>query len=176
MFKGDVYSGIEVEDYSKTELNFANKHLRILSGLYGVLRPLDLMQPYRLEMGTKLKTERGKDLYEFWGAKISKKVNESLKKQKSKVLVNLASNEYYSAIKRDELEADVVTPVFKEVKNDKARVIALFAKRARGEMANFIVRNTITKPADLKKFKANGYRFLASESDADTFVFTRKQP
>ncbi|MCL4146869.1 UNVERIFIED_CONTAM: hypothetical protein GTU68_002503 [Idotea baltica] len=173
-FKGDVYTDIEVEDYSKAEFNFAQKRLRILSGLYGVLRPLDLIQAYRLEMKTKLGSTRGDSLYEFWGNRISQQLNEALSETKSKTVVNLASNEYFKAVKANALDGEVFTPIFKEQKAAQLKVIAIYAKRARGMMANYIIRNKIKKVDELKKFSAAGYRFNASESSENDFVFSRK--
>lgn len=172
-FKGDVYQDIDVANYSKRDFEFAQKHLRILSGLYGVLKPLDLMQPYRLEMGTNLNNPHGKDLYAFWNGHITEALEKALKKQGDNIIVNLASNEYAKSAHLSSINAEVITPVFKEKKNGKYKVIALFAKRARGAMANYIIKNKITKPADLKKFKADGYRYNATESNGDKVVFAR---
>ena len=136
----------------RTELGFAQKHLRILSGLYGVLRPLDLMQPYRLEMGIKLANEEGKDLYAFWGGQITDNLNSQLKKLKSEVLVNLASNEYFRSVKKGQLQADIITPVFKDLKGDRYRIISFFAKKARGQMARYIIQNGLTDVEDIRGF------------------------
>lgn len=175
-FKGDVYSGLEADTMGREQLAFAQKHLRILSGLYGVLRPLDLMQPYRLEMGLKLANSGGNNLYEFWGDSIARSLNTQLGKSGSRVLVNLASNEYFKAVRQGELEADVVTPVFKDLKGDKYRVISFFAKKARGQMARFIIDNALDEPAGLKKFRADGYRYNKAQSNARELVFTRDKP
>jgi cytoplasmic iron level regulating protein YaaA (DUF328/UPF0246 family) len=175
-FKGDVYSGIDAENFSEDDLSFAQDHLRILSGLYGCLRPLDLIQPYRLEMKTKLANPRGENLYKFWGSSITDAINEELKKQKYPVLVNLASNEYFKSVKPKMLEGELLNINFKETKNGKTRIIATFAKRARGLMADFIIRNRIEKPADLKKFKVDGYRFIGQLSDDKQWTFERPQP
>jgi len=172
-FQGDVYQGLAAESFSKADLDFAQKHLRILSGLYGVLRPLDLMQPYRLEMGTKLSTRRGKDLYAFWGSRITESLNEALSGQAQNVLVNLASNEYFKAVRNTELDGRIVTPVFKEKKGDGYRVVAFFAKKARGRMAGFAIHNRITDPEDLKGFSEEGYRFHENLSSENEWVFTR---
>jgi cytoplasmic iron level regulating protein YaaA (DUF328/UPF0246 family) len=172
-FKGDVYTGLEAETLSAAELNFAQKHLRILSGLYGVLRPLDLMQPYRLEMGLKFANRGGKNLYEFWGNEITDDLNAQLKKTKSDVLVNLASNEYFKSIKTGELNADIITPVFKDLKAGKYKIISFYAKKARGQMARYIIDKEIQKTADLKRFRKDGYRYNSSESTARELVFTR---
>lgn len=175
-FKGDVYTGLEAETLSSEQLGFAQKHLCILSGLYGLLRPLDLMQPYRLEMGLKFANSGGKNLYDFWGDEISVALQKQLKKSGSKVLVNLASNEYFRAVKARELDADIVTPVFKDLKGDKYKVISFFAKKARGQMARFIIDNELNAPDGMKKFKSDGYRYSKAESTARELVFTRDKP
>jgi uncharacterized protein len=175
-FKGDVYTGLEAETMSKEELAFAQKHLRILSGLYGLLRPLDLMQPYRLEMGLKFANSGGKNLYDFWGDSIGESLNGQIAKSGSKVLVNLASNEYFKSVKAKSLDADIVTPVFKDLKNGKYKVISFFAKKARGQMARFIIENELNEPDGLKKFKKDGYKYNKAESTAREFVFTRDAP
>lgn len=175
-FSGDVYQGLEASQFKARDLAFAQDHLRILSGLYGVLRPLDLMQAYRLEMGTSLKTSRGTSLYDFWGEKITNSINEDLSNQKQKTLVNLASNEYFKVIKPRLLTGTVITPVFKEIKAGKSRTIALFAKQARGKMAAWIIKNRIDKPEQLTKFHVGGYEYVADESKADKLVFARPQP
>ncbi len=175
-FKGDVYRGIPVEQYSEEDLAFAQGHLRILSGLYGCLRPLDLIQPYRLEMKTRLPNPRGKDLYQFWGDRITRCLNGELARQKEPVLVNLASNEYFKAVKPRLLEGRLLQINFKEVKNGKARTIAVFAKRARGMMADYIVRNRLEEAEGIKKFDREGYRFSAGDSDEKQWTFVRPQP
>ena len=173
-FKGDVYHGFNLQDYKAADFTFAQKHLRILSGLYGLLRPLDLMQPYRLEMGTDLKTHRGKDLYAFWDTKVTDALNEALTEQKDDVLINLASNEYFNVIREERLDAQVITPVFKDrTKNGDFRILALFAKKARGTMIDHMIRNRLTKPKELKPFNTGGYKFSAKESTAAKFVFLR---
>jgi len=172
-FKGDVYQGLAVDDWKKEDFAAAQKSIRILSGLYGILRPLDLMLPYRLEMGTKLKTKRGTNLYHFWGSQLTESLNKELKGEKDAV-INLASNEYFSAIKPKELKSPVITPVFKDWKNGKYKVISFFAKKARGEMAAWAIKNKIETPAALKKFKGSGYKFDKSLSDDSSPVFTRK--
>lgn len=174
-FQGDVYTGLEAGTLSNAQLNFAQKHLCILSGLYGLLRPLDLMQPYRLEMGLKFANRGGKNLYEFWGDDITREVNGLLKKSGSPVLVNLASNEYFKAIRPGALDAEVITPVFKDLKGGKYRVISFFAKKARGQMARFIIDKELDDAAGLKKFRAGGYRYNRAESSARELVFTRDQ-
>jgi cytoplasmic iron level regulating protein YaaA (DUF328/UPF0246 family) len=174
-FKGDVYRDIESDKFTASDFDFAQQHLRILSGLYGVLRPLDLMQPYRLEMGTKLKNKRGANLYEFWGTKITKSLNLALAQSKSDILVNLASNEYFNSVIPDDLDAEIITPIFKDTKNGKLKIISFFAKRARGMMTNFIIRKGITDPLQLKKFKVAGYKFDKSLSTTTEFTFTRAE-
>ena len=175
-FKGDVYTGLEADTLSAAQLGFAQKHLGILSGLYGLLRPLDLMQPYRLEMGLKFENSGGKNLYEFWGGSITNALNKQLGKSGSRVLVNLASNEYFKSVQARELDADIVTPVFKDLKGDKYKIISFFAKKARGQMARFIIENELNEPDGLKKFKVDGYRYNRSESTARELVFTRDVP
>lgn len=174
-FKGDVYTGFDCDAWKADDFNFAQKHLRILSGLYGLLRPLDLMQPYRLEMGTRLKNAEGKDLYAFWGDTISEAISAAAKKSKSKCLVNLASNEYFSSVRPETIGLPVVTPVFKDAKNGKYKIISFFAKKARGMMSNFIVRNRITDPADLREFDVAGYYFDESSSSETNLMFLREE-
>lgn len=174
-FKGDVYTGLEAETLSSKQLTFAQKHLRILSGLYGVLRPLDLMQAYRLEMGLKFENSGGKNLYEFWGSSVTESLNRQIRKSGSPLLLNLASNEYFKVVKTGELEADVVTPVFKDLKSGKYRVISFFAKKARGQMARYIIDKEINDVAALKKYRVGGYRYNATESTARELVFTRDE-
>ena len=176
-FKGDVYLGLQAEDFGSADLNFAQKHLRILSGLYGVLRPLDLMQPYRLEMGRKFGVNGAKTLYEFWGAKLTDQLNAEFESQSSKknVLINLASNEYFNSIQTKGLDAKIITPVFKDWSNDKYRIVSFFAKKARGQMAAHIIKNRLQSPAKLKDFAVDGYRFDPEESTDNKLVFKRKQ-
>ena len=173
VFNGDVYRGIRVSEYDNEDWAFAQRHLRILSGLYGVLRPLDLMQPYRLEMGTKLKTEKGKNLYEFWGPQIATLINEALAEEAEPCLVNLASNEYFKSIDRKVLKAKVLNIAFKENKNGIYKIVAIHAKRARGLMVDFAIRNRVENVEQLKDFDAEGYRFRQSEFEPDTWVFCR---
>lgn len=175
-FKGDVYSGIDIEKYREADLEYAQNHLRILSGLYGCLRPLDLIQPYRLEMKTKLHNVRGENLYQFWGDRITEALNKELKKQEQPVLVNLASNEYFKSVRPKQLKGRVLTVNFKETKDGKTRVVAIFAKRARGMMTDYILRNRIEKPEDIKRFKQGGYRFRKELSDDKQWTFERPQP
>jgi len=174
-FKGDVYTGLEAQTLSSAQLNFAQKHLCILSGLYGLLRPLDLMQPYRLEMGLKFPNSGGSNLYEFWDDSITRALNTLLKKSGTRVLVNLASNEYFKAVQPGALDAEVITPVFKDLKGDKYKIISFYAKKARGQMARFIIDNELNDPAGMKKFKTGGYRYSKAESTARELVFTRDQ-
>ena len=155
-FKGDVYSGIDLDKYTEQDLDYAQAHLRILSGLYGCLRPLDLIQPYRLEMKTRLANPRGDTLYRFWGERITDRLNAALEQQQEAVLVNLASNEYFKAVKPSKLNGRVLNINFKETKHGNARVVAIFAKRARGMMADYIIRNRIEAPAGIQKFREGG--------------------
>lgn len=172
-FKGDVYTGLTLDTYSGADLRFAQKHLRILSGLYGLLRPLDLMQPYRLEMGTPLKVGRAKNLYEFWGDRLTEGINAALAETGSDVLVNLASREYFKAVPTAELKARVVTPHFKEKKNGEYKIVSFFAKKARGMMVDYLITNAITEPEPMKSFDTEGYRYHPGLSDTDNWVFTR---
>ncbi len=174
-FKGDVYLGLDAYSMDEADFAFAQQHMRILSGLYGLLKPLDLIQPYRLEMGTKLKNERGKDLYEFWGDKITFEINKQLKKNKSEALINLASNEYFKAVKLKRLNVDVITPVFKDWKNGEYKMISFFAKKARGLMSAYIIKNRIETPEQIKTFDWEGYGFNKAMSESNKWVFTRKQ-
>jgi cytoplasmic iron level regulating protein YaaA (DUF328/UPF0246 family) len=174
-FKGDVYQGLDAESFSAADFKFAQQHLRILSGLYGLLRPLDLMQPYRLEMGTKLATNRGKNLYEFWGDIITDGLNKQLGKIKSGTLVNLASNEYFKSVKPKNIAGEIITPQFKEYKNGDYKMIGIYAKRARGLMARYIIQNQLTRPEALKDFSEEGYSFNKRLSAGNSMVFTRKQ-
>ena len=172
-FKGDVYTGLDAESMSAADLAFTQKHLRVLSGLYGLLRPLDLMQAYRLEMGLKFPNSGGKNLYEFWGTQITDGLNAQLKSLKSDVLVNLASNEYFRAVQARGLNAEVITPVFKDLKSGKYRVISFFAKKALGLMTRFVIDKRLDDVAGIKKFRGDGYRYNKAESTAREWVFTR---
>jgi cytoplasmic iron level regulating protein YaaA (DUF328/UPF0246 family) len=174
-FKGDVYTGMQAESFNAGDFTFAQKHLRILSGLYGLLRPLDLMQPYRLEMGTKFANKSGKNLYEFWDNKITDVLNQDIKKSGNKVLVNLASNEYFKSVQLKQLDADMITPVFKDCKNGKYKIISFYAKKARGMMAAYIIKNKITKADDLKSFNVDGYNFNSEMTVGTDWVFTREE-
>jgi cytoplasmic iron level regulating protein YaaA (DUF328/UPF0246 family) len=175
-FKGDVYTGLQAETLSEADLDYAQQHLRMLSGLYGLLRPLDLMQPYRLEMGTKLENARGKDLYAFWGNRISEWLNEALAEQGDDVLLNLASNEYFSAVKRPALNARVINTEFRDLKNGQYKIISFYAKKARGMMSRFVISERIEHPDALKQFDVHGYRFDSAQSTKDKFVFLRDEP
>ena len=172
-FKGDVYAGLDADNLDADDLQFAQAHLRILSGLYGVLKPLDLMQPYRLEMGTKLKNRRGKDLYDFWDDRINQSLNDELAGQDSPVLVNLASNEYFKSVQAESLNARIVTPTFREARNGDYKFISFTAKKARGLMSRYIIRNRLAEPDDLRGFDLEGYRYNDALSDTDSPVFTR---
>ncbi|KFE53923.1 peroxide stress protein YaaA [Pseudomonas syringae] len=172
-FKGDVYTGLQAETLSEKELTYAQDHLRMLSGLYGLLRPLDLMQPYRLEMGTKLANSRGKDLYAFWGTRISEWLNEALAEQGDDLLLNLASNEYFSAVKRSALKARIIDTEFKDQKNGQYKIISFYAKKARGMMSRFVISEQINTPDALKQFDVNGYRYSSEQSTATKLVFLR---
>jgi len=174
-FKGDVYTGLQAETLSEDDLDFAQTRLRILSGLYGLLRPLDLMQPYRLEMGLKFANQRGKNLYEFWGEQLTDTLNADLVSAKTDVLINLASNEYFKAIKPKLLNADIITPQFKDLKNGQYKMISFFAKKARGVMARYIIDNRITEPEALKSFSEAGYYYSDAQSQGDQWIFLRDE-
>ena len=174
-FKGDVYTGLDAQNFKAADFKFAQKHLRILSGLYGLLRPLDLMQAYRLEMGTKFENQRGKNLYEFWGDEITNALNAQLKKVKSDVLVNLASNEYFKAVKPKNLNAEIITPVFKDFKSGKYKIVSFYAKKARGLMSAYVIHNQITDVEDIKGFDYEGYQYNPEMSTAREWVFTREE-
>lgn len=177
-FRGDVYQGMNVDSFQQQDFDFAQLHLRILSGLYGVLRPLDLIQPYRLEMGTKLAHSKLQDLsantlYEFWQDKLTQAINGQLEKLEDKTLINLASNEYFKAVKPKLLNANIITPVFKDWKNDKYKIISFYAKKARGMMASYIIKNRLNDVEDLKGFAEARYIFNSELSDTSNYVFTR---
>ena len=174
-FNGDVYGGLAAGTFSAQDFKFAQQHLRILSGLYGLLRPLDLMQPYRLEMGTKFENERGRDLYAFWGDRITLALNQQLQTLGSETLVNLASNEYFKSVKKKQLDGEIITPVFKDWKGDKYKIISFFAKKARGLMASYAVQNKISVAEDLKNFDADGYGYNEAMSKGTEWVFTRRE-
>ena len=173
-FNGDVYEGLDAKTLNAKQLEWAQAHVCILSGLYGVLRPLDWMQPYRLEMGTSLQNPKGANLYKFWGSQIAEYLNERLAKDKSPVIVNLASQEYFKSVDRKALQARVIECVFEDFKGGKYKIISFNAKRARGLMARYAVKNKITQPAGLLKFDLEGYAYDAAVSESDRLVFRRK--
>ena len=174
VFKGDVYQGLNAEDFSNKDLKFAQKHLRILSGLYGILRPMDIMKPYRLEMGTKLETSKGKNLYDFWGNLVQNNVIDDLSLQKSDLLINLASKEYFSVLGKMPEFINVVSPIFKDYKSGKYKIISFYAKKARGLMARWIIQNKVTDFEELINFDIDGYRYSKAESTISEPVFLRK--
>ncbi|PCK09135.1 MAG: peroxide stress protein YaaA [Alteromonadaceae bacterium] len=174
-FKGDVYLGLDAYQFSADDFEFAQQQLRILSGLYGLLMPLDLVLPYRLEMGTKFNNERGGNLYRFWGDKITDLLNQHLAKSKQKVIVNLASNEYFKAVNKKSLKAEIVTPVFKDWKGDKYKIISFYAKKARGLMSAYSIKNKITDVERLKEFDWAGYRYDETASSDSDWVYLRKE-
>lgn len=173
-FKGDVYTGLDAYSMSDKNLEFAQQHLRILSGLYGLLRPLDLMQAYRLEMGSKLDTSEAKNLYQFWDMQITNAINKQLTALGSDTLINLASNEYFKAVKVKSIKGKVITPVFKDYKNGEYKMIGFYAKKARGLMSRYIIDNELNKIEDLKQFDSDGYQFKSALSDDKIWVFTRR--
>lgn len=172
-FKGDVYTGLEAESLTAADIEFAQQHLRMLSGLYGLLRPLDLMQPYRLEMGTKLANPRGKDLYQFWGDVITQALQQALDEQGDNILINLASDEYFKAVNSDILRAKIIKPVFLDAKNGKYKVISFYAKKARGLMSRYLIQQKLTNAEQLKQFDLGGYWFDESASSELEWVFKR---
>jgi cytoplasmic iron level regulating protein YaaA (DUF328/UPF0246 family) len=176
MFNGDTYQGLEAKTLSQTDMAYAQDHLRILSGLYGLLRPLDAIQPYRLEMGSRLKTRRGKSLYDYWGTTLSKALNTLGEDQNTDTLVNCASQEYFGAADTKALKLRVITPVFMEVKDDRPRIVSFFAKRARGAMARHVVENRVTDMDGLRDFTSGGYAYDADLSEGDKIVFLRDYP
>lgn len=174
MFRGDQFSPMAVDSYSEQQLTYAQQHLRILSGLYGMLRPLDLMQPYRLEMATKLAVGEVGNLYSFWSETITRELKKELQAQQQPVLINLASAEYFKVIRKNELQADILTIAFKQKKAGKLKTIAIYAKRARGAMVNFVIKNSISSPMDLQGFSWDGYRFNPDLSTGIEWVFVKK--
>ena len=174
-FQGDVYSGLQAQTLTVETLDYAQRHLRILSGLYGLLKPLDLMQAYRLEMGTRLDNQRGANLYQFWGGIIAQALNKVLQAQGDNLLINLASNEYFKAVDKKEFNGVIVTPVFKDQKNGQYKIISFYAKVARGLMARYILEQQLTEVEQLQNFSVNGYYFVASESSETELVFYRDQ-
>jgi cytoplasmic iron level regulating protein YaaA (DUF328/UPF0246 family) len=171
-FKGDVYTGLDADTFSESDFAFSQKHLRILSGLYGVLKPLDLIQPYRLEMGTKLGNARGPNLYHFWDNKLTESLDKELESDDN-VLINLASNEYFKSVKVKSLKARMITPVFKDMKNGQYKMISFYAKKARGLMSAYIIKNKLEEVESLKGFDSEGYCFNPDMSKGDEWVFTR---
>ncbi|RZF54796.1 peroxide stress protein YaaA [Acinetobacter halotolerans] len=174
-FKGDVYTGLDAYRLDEQDIDFAQQHLRMLSGLYGLLRPLDLMMPYRLEMGTKLKNTRGHNLYEFWGSIITDQINQDLAEIDAKVLVNLASDEYYKSVNEKKIQAEIIKPVFLDQKNGKYKVISFYAKKARGLMARYLIENQLSEAEQLKAFNSEGYYFDAGSSSNKELVFKRDE-
>ncbi|MBY3625058.1 peroxide stress protein YaaA [Acinetobacter sp. CUI P1] len=174
-FKGDVYIGLDAYHLKDQDIDFAQQHLRMLSGLYGLLRPLDLMMPYRLEMGTKLKNSRGNNLYEFWGSIITDQINQDLAEIDAKVLVNLASDEYYKSVNEKKIQAEIIKPVFLDQKNGKYKVISFYAKKARGLMARYLIENKLSQVEQLKAFDSEGYYFDAESSSNKELVFKRDE-
>ena len=174
-FQGDVYTGLQAESLSTEAINYAQTHLRILSGLYGVLRPLDLIQAYRLEMGIKLDNQRGTNLYQFWGSLITQTLNKALQTQGDNILINLASNEYFKSVHKKTLKGQIITPLFKDQKNGQYKVISFYAKKARGFMARYIIEQQVTAIDKLKAFDTAGYYYVASESSATELVFYRDE-
>ncbi|MCU4396894.1 peroxide stress protein YaaA [Acinetobacter junii] len=174
-FKGDVYTGLYAYHLKDQDIDFAQQHLRMLSGLYGLLRPLDLMMPYRLEMGTKLKNSRGNNLYEFWGSIITDQINQDLAEIDAKVLVNLASDEYYKSVNEKKIQAEIIKPVFLDQKNGKYKVISFYAKKARGLMARYLIENKLSQVEQLKAFDSEGYYFDAESSSNKELVFKRDE-
>lgn len=172
-FRGDTYVGLDADSMETKQVKFAQEHLRILSGLYGLVSPLDLIQPYRLEMGTKFSCQGKANLHKFWNEPVTNKVNELLDKDEKKVLVNLASKEYFSAIDLKKLNAQVITPIFKEKKDDEYKIVSFFAKKARGMMSRYIIDNELTDPADLLSFDKDNYKYNKKLSSPTEPVFTR---
>ena len=172
-FRGEVFTGIDVDSFSSENFEFAQNHLRILSGLYGVLRPLDLIQAYRLEMGTKLTNEKGKNLYDFWGNLITDEINKVIENQGDNLLVNLASNEYFKSVKKKNLKAEIITPIFKDEKNGKYKTISFYAKKARGLMTRYIIDNQLSEKEELRFFNKAGYMYNELMSSEKEYVFIR---
>lgn len=173
-FNGDTYQGLDAQSFTNDDLVYAQSSLGILSGFYGILRPLDLMQPYRLEMGIRLKTHRGNNLYSFWGDRITETINSYLKKANSTTLVNLASNEYFKSVNSEKIDGTVITPHFKEIKNNTPKVVGFYAKRARGMMARYMIQNRLQSPSKLQSFQEGGYRYDEALSTSSDWVFTRE--
>ena len=175
-FKGDVYTGLDATSLTEDDFTYAQTHLRILSGLYGVLKPLDLMLPYRLEMGTRLPNARGNDLYSFWGEQITKQLNHALAEQGDDLVINLASNEYFKAVKPAQLDGRVISPVFKDLKNGQHKIISFYAKKARGMMVRYLIEHRVTELEQLHAFDTGGYYYSEALSTPDTPVFLRDHP
>ena len=175
-FNGNVYEGLDAHSLSKSDLNYAQDHLRILSGLYGSLRPMDVIQPYRLEMGTRLKTKRGSNLYQFWGSKIADSLTADMQSHTDKTILNLASNEYFKAVDKKALNSPIIEAKFLNIKDGQARNLMYYAKFARGLMARWVMQNQIDKADDLRSFNLDGYKINTSESSETQLIFTRKQP
>ncbi|WP_413521234.1 peroxide stress protein YaaA [Psychrobacter glacincola] len=173
LFDGDVYTGLDMYAMDKDTAIYINERLGILSGLYGVLKPLDFIQPYRLEMGTKLKNERGNNLYEFWGEEVTNIINSRMADSNEKVLINLASNEYFKSVKKKALNADIITPRFEDEKNGQYKVISFYAKKARGLMVKYAADNKLTNAEQLKKFNLSGYYYVDDASNGKTWTFRR---
>lgn len=174
-FNGDVYTGLAASELTEEQLQYTQTHLRILSGLYGLLKPLDLMQPYRLEMGTKLANEKGKNLYEFWGDSITEKLNEQIEATQSPYLINLASTEYFKSVKKKQVNAEIITPSFKDWKNGQYKMISFFAKKARGLMVRYLIDNQVNTLEELLKFDYQGYQYNPELSKPNEPCFTRKE-
>lgn len=175
-FSGDVYMGLESWTFDARDFNFAQKHLRILSGLYGLLRPLDLIQPYRLEMGTRLRNRQGPDLYSFWSETLTRALNTAIDEQGQPILVNLASNEYFGALRAESIDARIITPTFRDLKNGKYKFLSFFAKKARGMMASYLIKERVKTVKALQAFDCGGYRYAADLSHGDNWVFLRDKP
>jgi len=173
MFNGDVYEGLKIQEFSENEILYAQEHLRILSGLYGLLKPLDIIQPYRMEMGTKISINRKKNLYDFWKKQVTDSLYEAVLAQGDDVLINLASNEYFSVIDKTKLKSQIITPVFKDFSNGEYKVISFFAKKARGMMSRYILKNEINEVEKLKLFEEDGYFYSEPMSNGEQLVFTR---
>lgn len=174
-FRGDVYQGLDADTLSSDDFEFAQSSVRILSGLYGILRPLDLIQPYRLEMGTRFANKRGSNLYKFWGDRLTQSLNQEITADKHTAVINLASNEYFKAVKAPQLQAPLITPAFRDWKNGEYKMISFFAKKARGMMTRYVVDQRLESPEALKQFDTGGYAYCEAESTADTWVFLRRQ-
>ena len=172
-FKGDVYSGLDASSFNDDDFQFAQQHLRILSGLYGLLRPLDLMQPYRLEMGRKVETTRGKNLYQFWGDLITTGINQQMLQSNSDYLINLASNEYFKAVKPALIRGEIITPLFKDYKSGSYKIVGVYAKKARGKLSRYIIKNRLSSPEQLKNFADDGYCFNPQLTQGNQWVFSR---